>query len=140
MKRQPTSHDKEKKRLLPIHASLVNYPENYPWSSHRAYLLFDEYTWLTRDNVLKTFGSTQTEVITTYESFVLNGIGIEPLVDFKLGHSKGILGDEEFMDEFLETIDGIKRLEVQLSELISKVCNHFNLSETVLCAPGKSRL
>ena len=35
-----------------------------------------------------------------YKAFILQGIGTENRLDFKLGHSDGILGDEEFLDEF----------------------------------------
>ena len=73
-----------------MRASLVNLPENYPWSSHRAYLQLDNYAWLICDHVLKTFGGTWNDAMTNYEDFILKGIGIETELDFKSGHSKGI--------------------------------------------------
>ncbi len=124
--------------LNPVRAGLVNHPEKYPWSSHRAYLLLADYTWLTRDNVLKKFGNTQNEALTSYESYVLKGIGIESTLDFKSGHSDGILGDKEFVEDFLETVEGVQKREIHLSELIAKVCKHLDLSETVVRAPEKT--
>lgn len=128
--------------LNPVRAGLVNQPEEYPWSSHRAYLQLTEYAWLTCDNVLKKFGISRKGALTCYERYILNGIGIDETLDFTSGHSDGILGDEQFVDEFLETAagKGIQKRNIQLSELVTIVCNRFNLSETILRAPGKNRL
>ena len=126
--------------LNPVRANLVNQPEEYAWSSHRAYLMIDEYTWLTSDHVLKKFGSTRNEAITNYESFLLKGIGIETKLNFKSGHSYGILGDEEFVEAVLETIEGSQKKEIKLPELVVKVCNRLDIPESALCSPGKTRL
>ncbi len=126
--------------LNPVRANLVNQPEKYLWSSHRAYLELDEYTWLTRDHVLKNFGNSLNEAINNFNRFTLNGIGIEMEMDFKSGDSDGILGDEEFVDEFLETVEGCQNKEIELLELVLKLCKRFNLSEKDILSPGKQRL
>lgn len=125
--------------LNPLRANLVNLPEKYVWSSHRAYLKLDEYAWLTCDDVLKKFGCTRNEALANYESFILKGIGIESELDFKSGYSDGILGDEIFVDEFLESVEEFQKREINLLELVSKLCKRFDLTETALCSPGKHR-
>ena len=126
--------------LNPVRANLVKQPEMYPWSSHRAYLMLNEYTWLTCDHLLRRFSEARNEAVGSYESFVLKGIGLEIGLDFKSGCSDGILGDEVFVEEFLGTAMGFQKQEIKLPELIAKVCERFNLSEEILCSPGKNRL
>lgn len=126
--------------LNPVRASLVNLPENYPWSSHRAYLQLDNYAWLICDHVLKTFGGTWNDAMTNYEDFILKGIGIETELDFKSGHSKGILGNKEFVEDFFETVVSSHKKEIALKDLVAKVCKRLDISETALCSSGKNRL
>lgn len=126
--------------LNPVRANLVNAPEKYVWSSHRAYLQLDEYVWLNYSHVLKKFGSTRNGSITTYRDFIQKGIGSKIALDFNSGLSDGILGDEEFVDKFLESVEGHQMPEIELTELIENVCNYFNLHENNLRAQGKNRL
>lgn len=125
--------------LNPVRANIVSHPEKYKWSSHRAYLQFDEFTWLTRDKLLKNFGSSPNEAIPLYEKFILKGIGIESDLNFKWG-CKGILGNEEFVDEALKYAQDIKIQKITLEELVAKVCSRYDLTETALRSSGKHRL
>ena len=126
--------------LNPVRAGLVEHPEKYMWSSHRAYLLQDEYTWLSCEKGLRNFGRTLNEAMNNYKAFILQGIGTENTLDFKSGHSDGILGDEEFLDEFFGTIKGFQKREIKFQELVERICIRFDLSEAALRAPGKHRL
>ncbi len=75
-----------------------------------------------------------------YKAFILQGIGTENTLDFKSGHSDGILGDEEFLDEFFGTIKGFQKREIKFQELVERICIRFDLSEAALRSPGKHRL
>ncbi|MBP9841866.1 MAG: transposase [Simkaniaceae bacterium] len=124
--------------LNPVRAGLVDRPEKYTWSSHRAYLTLNSYTWVTYDKLLKNFSQFRNESINHYEDFILKGIGIEPM-DFKSGSSDGILGDEEFISDFLETVERPQPQKIQLSDIVMKICTQFKLSDALLRAPGKHR-
>jgi chromosomal replication initiation ATPase DnaA len=51
---------------------------------------------------------------------------------------KGIVGDNEFINEVL-TATGIKQIrKIELSSLIDKICEINNLSVEEFCAPGKN--
>jgi len=126
--------------LNPIRANLVNQPEEYRWSSHRAYLTLDEYTWLTCDTVLQKFSNTRNEAMFRYVNFISEGIGVESDLDFKVGESDGILGDEEFVVQFLGNVKEFKNRDIELLELVKKLCERYDISEEALRAPGKSRL
>jgi len=75
--------------LNPVRASLVDQPEKYAWSSHKAYLLLNDYTWLTPNHLLEKFGGVRNEALVRYENFILEGMGVESGLDFKSGLSKG---------------------------------------------------
>lgn len=126
--------------LNPVRAHLVDHPEQYIWSSHRAYLLVDEFTWLNRDHLLKTFDSNRNEAILIYEQFILKGIGIESELNFKSGCFKGILGNQEFVNEVLEITKETQKIESTLNEIVAKVCERYKISETSLRSLGKQRL
>lgn len=45
--------------LNPIRARITDDPLNYRWSSHQAYLMQNEFTWLARDTGLQFFGESR---------------------------------------------------------------------------------
>src|SRR3984957_10360858 len=100
--------------LNPVRANLVNLPGDYVWCSHNAYLTSQMFSWLTCDHLLKHFGNSRHEAVTNYDSFILEGIGDKAEYDFKSGCSDGILGDENFVDNFLETVEGVQKREIKL--------------------------
>ncbi len=126
--------------LNPVRANLAEMPEKYLWSSHRAYLMLRECTWLTKERIYKNFGKTPEKAMLNFESYVLQGIGIESEIDFKAGQGNGVLGDEEFIEKLLANLAIQKRRKVTLPELIEKICLHFNLTETDLSGPKKNKL
>jgi putative transposase len=83
--------------LNPVRAKLVDNPTDYRWSSHRAYLMLEEYSWLSKEALLLRFGESLSEAITALNNFVLAGIGIEEEFHFEAGFSDGILGEDEFI-------------------------------------------
>jgi REP element-mobilizing transposase RayT len=111
--------------LNPVRAGLVNSPEKYCWSSHGSYLMLNEYAWLTFDYVLRKFGVNRREALIDYENYILKGIGVDTTLDFKRGCSDGILGDEEFVEDFLGAVNKSQRREMQLPDLVEKICEKF---------------
>jgi REP element-mobilizing transposase RayT len=123
--------------LNPVRAYLVSTPEEYVWSSHRAYLRQDEILWISKERILKKFHPEVESAINNYEKYVLDGIGIQTPYDFKEGLAEGILGNEEFFDVALTLSIPFKKREIELSELALKVCKQQNITEADLCAKGK---
>lgn len=128
--------------LNPVRANLVKDPFSYRWSSHKAYLTEQEFTWLARDTGLEKFGETRKEALQAFHDFVIAGIGKDDGLDFKRGDSEGILGDEMFiarsknkttnvMDENLYAID--------LSTLLSIITEWYNVEVGMLQTPGVER-
>lgn len=125
--------------LNPVRASMVDRPEEYRWSSHRAYLHLNELTWLTHSYLLKKFSETLQEAIDRYDKFLLKGIGVEPEINFDSGYQQGMLGDDKFVEEILAKIGLIQKKEVQLPELVAKVCEKYGITHEALRQPSKNQ-
>ena len=75
--------------LNPVRARLVSDPRQYIWSSYRAYMKLDEYSWLNKNRILEKFSSNEEQSIEICEEYTLQGIGIETKFDFKSGSNGG---------------------------------------------------
>ena len=53
--------------LNPVRAGMVDNPEEYPWSSHRAYLGKELLPWLTTEQVLGQFGKSSVTARKVYK-------------------------------------------------------------------------
>ena len=123
--------------LNPVRAGIISDPQNYLWSSHRAYMDVDEFIWVSKDHVLKKFHHDKKNAIRNYEKYVLKGIGIESELDFKTGCANGMLGDQVFIDDVLTMVQLRENRKIELPELIAKVCDLHNITQDELCMPGK---
>ncbi len=128
--------------LNPVRAMMVDDPLHYPWSSHQAYLMKQEFTWLARDGGLKNFGDSRKEALDAFNRFIIAGIGQDVGIDFKNGNSEGILGDDEFIEIIQEEIEsgGINgRVTIDLKTLISVVTDWYAIDAEILLKPGIDR-
>lgn len=123
--------------LNPVRAKLVSDPLQYFWSSHKAYLEIEEFSWLTMERVLKKFDTEPKIAIRNLEKYILKGIGIETEFDFESGCISGMLGNQAFVEEILVTTGTIKHKKIELTDLIAKVCEIHNITQEQLCMPGK---
>ncbi len=94
----------------PAKAKLVEHPEEYPWSSYRAFLDLEPIPiWLNTQETLIEFGDSAQKQKYNYKRFVETGDEIDP---FKEAVGQLVLGSKEF---FRET-----------QEKIEKICHHQN--------------
>ena len=128
--------------LNPVRAAVTALPDDYPWSSHRAYMNREVIPWLTIEWVVTLLGSDAGSAVQQYGQFVLDGIGEQRRNEFHTGTCEGrILGDDVFADEALTRADE-KHLHLRTYELIdviAAVCRVYGVSEEMLRAPGKVR-
>ncbi len=128
--------------LNPVRAKLVEDPLDYRWSSHKAYFIEQEFTWLARDFGLQKFGESRKEAMEAFHDFVISGIGQDDEIDFKKGSSGGILGDERFIEHVQNDIDSNKEEKlciIDLSILISVITNWYDVEAEMLQTPGIDR-
>jgi putative transposase len=134
--------------LNPVRAAMVKLPEEYPYSSHRAYLGLERDDLTDVDPVLRLFGSKRASAREQFISYVSAGIGLDASEDFDSPAEGYILGSEEFIDSTIHRIGDTPRRRSEHRKnrpkpfdavfLISAVATVFGLSEDKFCGPEKS--
>jgi REP element-mobilizing transposase RayT len=135
--------------LNPVRAKIVRTPEEYRYSSHRAYVGLDEEALVDAEPLLRHFGGRKRQARERFRLFVLAGM--------KLGHQEGfyntedgrILGSEEFVAETRHRIGEIprgarpqptiKRTVVDYGAMIRAVEKITKLKPAEVCSPNKTR-
>ena len=120
-----------------MRAGIVDQPEEYQWSSHRAYLGQGEIVWLTSEHLLKSFDENSTKALSQYSNFVRYDKERETELNFDSGCREGVLGNEEFIESVLQKTSN-NRTEIELSDLVEIICERYGLIETLLSMPGKN--
>lgn len=125
--------------LNPVRAGLVARPEEYPWSSYRAYLGQETLPWLTTDWVLAQHGNSRAKARASYQAFVLAGAGEGSRPDFYgSGLDSRILGDDSFVEKCLASSE--KRVRsLTLQQIIDRVCRLYDLDLADLQAKSQRR-
>ena len=97
--------------LNPVRAKMVLQPEDYPYSSHRAYLGWEQTDLVDVDPVLRHFGRDRKAAREHYRQFVCAGIQ-SGHVDELCGPVDGrFLGTEEFIDATIHRLGVTDRVE-----------------------------
>ena len=126
--------------LNPIRARLVGEPEEYPWSSHRAYLGQEVVPWLTTDWVLGRFGKRRDVTRRRYVAFMKAGLDEGHRAEFHQGGSDPrLLGDKRFTERVLAKGAPVERPVVTLDELVERITGAYGLEPRVLSAHGRQR-
>lgn len=127
--------------LNPVRAKMVQPPEEYPWSGHRAYLGLETIPWLTTDWVLSQFARKSEKARLEYRKFVDEGKGEGHLQEYHSGSANDsrVLGDDAFIDKVLAHAEARPRQRIILDDIIRSVCRKYEIEENDLKAPGKYR-
>jgi len=126
--------------LNPVRAGMVERPEAYPWSGHRAYLGRELLPWLTTDWVLAQFGKSETKARAAYIAFILDGTGEEHRPDFHgAGADSRLLGDDTFMEKCLSS-SGKMPSRLAPQQIINHVCRSYDLDLSVLRERSQQRI
>ncbi|MCP4307705.1 MAG: transposase [bacterium] len=88
--------------LNPVRAGMVEKPEDYAWSGHRAYMGIETLPWLETDWVLSQFAKRLTTCRKRYAVFVKEGIEEGYRQEFHHGGEDGrVLADDRFLEQVL---------------------------------------
>ena len=83
----------------PVRAHITEFPENYKWSSHNAYLGNSMITWLTKDYGLLKFGVKGSKTLSQYAKYISEIETDEELDELRGGFKEGqVLGDDDFLE------------------------------------------
>jgi len=124
--------------LNPVRAGMVQAPEEYPWSGHRAYLGQETIAWLTTEWVLSQYGQSVDRARHEYRKFVEQGKDEGRQSEFHSGRvdESRILGDDDFMDRVL--VRRPKR-PLSLTDIVARVCQEYSIDQQELATPGRYR-
>ncbi len=128
--------------LNPVRSKLVNDPDRYPWSSHRAYLEGTGRKWIVVEKVLPLFEKRPARAITAYRRFIADGIQLGHRDDLYEVVEQTYLGDEQFV----ESVEGqispseFKRdVVIDWEEVKEAVCSYFQISPLLVLHRGRAR-
>jgi len=124
----------------PLRSGIVTQLEDYPWSSHLAYLQRAP-RWLCVDWVLQQLGRSRT--IARHHYLQLMGEATTPEQDARLSlSSEGqILGDEAFVARVMRTEGPLPRpLRCTLAQIAARVAEYEGVTEMELNSPSQRRL
>lgn len=118
--------------LNPVRAGIVSLPEQYHWCSHNTYLGTSDLVWVKPEYLLACFGDCPNTAVSSFQSFIHTGIGIQEELDFKRGAHDGILCNDDFVKRVREKAEGAPEVNLSISELIKAVCDHYKIDiETI---------
>jgi REP element-mobilizing transposase RayT len=125
--------------LNPVEARIVDSADEYPWSSHRAYLGLEVLPWVTIDFGLSLFGKSIDVARLKYRE-VINDIAISERTSPSLLPSDDprVIGT----DRFLASLPPPRiqpRSRLSLLELAMQVCEARGITLVSLQSPSKSR-
>ncbi len=96
--------------LNPVRAGLVGKPEDWKWSSYRGTAdLAKAHPSLTVEWILGQMGKRKREAVKGYRDFVRDGIGGDTI--WKEVKGQSILGEEDFIDRFIDHIRGYEQIK-----------------------------
>jgi putative transposase len=121
--------------LNPVRASLVSSPDEYPWSSHHAYVGRRSEPWVTTEFALRMLDPDRRGAMAAYESLIRSASTSSPL-DQRNEHDRRILGGDEFAQRVLGE-NWKTRSNSALQQVIDDACVKFGTTETELRSPSR---
>ena len=126
--------------LNPVRAKMVKNPENYPWSSHKAYLGSGLFEWLTTDWLLSRFSKQNRTARKEYADFISKGRGEKKRKEFYTGSYDGrILGDEDFVQRMIGKTKAVANHSDSLDNIIQLICDQYEINPDLLFHGGRNR-
>jgi REP element-mobilizing transposase RayT len=112
--------------LNPVRAGIVGDPEEYPWSSHRAYLGLTRDMGMPRAIILGQFGLQPSRAVAAYREYVSHGIGEGHQPKYYQVVDQRYLGSSEFVAHVQErTREAVtpqrRTLRLSLRDLVERV-------------------
>jgi len=135
--------------LNPVRAGLVKNPEEYGWSSCRAYLGLEKAPeWLAWEEVLEQHGQSLRSARQEYRRFLLEGISRPPISPFKEVVASTLLGSSNFVERVKNRLQDCLperdvpaarelRREILLSAVTAAVCQAYGISADQLTVRGR---
>jgi len=126
--------------LNPVRAGMVEKPEAFPWSAHRAYLGLERLPWLTTDWIYGQFAQHLGESRRRYKKFMAEGLHEGHRPEFHRGSFQGrALGDDNFIEEALTRADETINRDPSIESIIAAVCSAYGITEAEITSRSRVR-
>jgi hypothetical protein len=126
--------------LNPVRAKLAATPEEYRWTSHRAYLGKDAIPWLTTDWALSLFSEKEGLARRRYQQFLHEAAYDAIRPEFRQGNIEGrILGNDSFAEEALRKSGEPLVARSSVDDVLAVIAAHYGLTAKDMAALGKER-
>lgn len=116
--------------LNPVRAKMAGDPDEYPWSSHRAYCGKETIAWLTTEFVLSSMSESEPDARLIFCEFVTDGIADGHKPEFHGGSEidSRLLGDDTFADKVLDQAERRSRIKIPVDKFLEVVYTHYSLA------------
>lgn len=123
--------------LNPVRANLAASPDDYPWSSHHAYLGKRSEPWVTTEFALSMLGPDRERAVGAYVSLIESASAGSPLLE-KNERDPRILGSDSFARKTLGADwKPRSRSSSDLQRLIEDACAEFGVTAVELRSPSR---
>jgi len=126
--------------LNPVKAGMVVSPNQYPWSSHRAYLGEETLPWLTQEFALSLLGKTVESARAAYRLIFAQSLYASEDHAIEAGHPDDarVLDDDSFLENLPDT-PFVPRNPRTLAQLVDELCSRREVSVLALKSSAKDR-
>jgi putative transposase len=126
--------------LNPIRARIVKAPEDYPWSSHRAYIGLEQAPWLTTQFVLSQFSKQENKARSAFREFVCArcGEGHKPEFHGVTTVDSRVFGDDDFVEEALRN-EPSAMATATMNDVLDAVTKLYGVTMEEIVSPGQGR-
>jgi len=124
--------------LNPVEARIVRSPDDYPWSSHRAYQGSETLPWITTEFGLSLLGKTMGAARAAYNALMQGELDVDP--GFKLVPSEDprVIGTDRFLAS-LPPPQVKPKSRLTLEQMAIEVCVALKLSLDDVRSPSRHR-
>lgn len=122
----------------PVRAGMVARPEDYPWSSHAAYLGRESLPWLTTEFGLSLFGRTRESALRSYRIVMAQTefASEERLLEETHPDDRRVLGSDHFLAS-LPPMKFTPKSRLTIAQLVEQVCRKHGVSQSRVRSPAK---
>jgi putative transposase len=126
--------------LNPVKAKLVDFPENYQWSSHRAYLGLEHVPWLTIDFILELLPNRLADSNISYNTFMQQNNDHEFIPYFATDSTGKLIVNDSIINNTNRVLKIKKpKPNLQLNFIVDTICTELDVNATELSLPDKRR-
>ncbi|TYP00355.1 REP element-mobilizing transposase RayT [Geothermobacter ehrlichii] len=126
--------------LNPVRAGMANYPDEWSWSSHGAYLGRQTFPWLTTEWILGQLATEEDKAIERYRQFVSDGLHEGHRKEFHRGSFEGrVLGDDTFIERAMARSEQTMLRKLSVEEVMSTVASAYDLNPEELADRSRNR-